>query len=99
MATDVFISDFYCTQCGNKIIPLPRKVSKQHEPGHLKNLYCFHCKKEVNAVEIRPFGKYTVEEFKIEYKMGNFNENGKRKEPYKQCLVKYYKKEENKNDI
>lgn len=49
------ISDFHCTLCGAKGMPIPRKMSKQREAKHLKKLYCLHCKKETNHVEIRPF--------------------------------------------
>lgn len=91
MSKEIFISDFYCTKCGRKTYPLARKVSRQHEPGHLKNMWCPYCEEERNCVEIRPFGQYTLEEFKIEYSMGNFDETGKRKESYKQCIARYYK--------
>ena len=47
------ISEFYCTVCGNKGIPLPRSYSSQRNKSHLKKLYCTHCRKETNHVEIR----------------------------------------------
>lgn len=59
------ISDFYCVKCGNKGMPVPRKMSKQREAGHLKKLYCIHCKMFTNHVEIRPFDlNYTVDNLK-----------------------------------
>jgi len=86
----VNFSDFYCTCCGKKGIPIIRKVGKEKEPGHLKKLFCLYCNEEKNMVEIRPNGKYTLEDFEIEYKGGNFI-NGERKKPYKQFLLEYYK--------
>ena len=77
MGKEVIISDFYCTECGHRGIPLPRDKSKIREGGHLKKLYCMYCQKQVNHVEIRPFGKYTYEDFIREFNSGKF-EKGKR---------------------
>jgi hypothetical protein len=52
MSRAVTYSNFYCTQCTNKI-SLPRKNSKQRERNHLKNIYCIKCKEEVNHYEVR----------------------------------------------
>ncbi len=49
------ISTFKCTVCGKEGIPISRKQSNQREFGHLKKIYCIHCKKETNHVEIREF--------------------------------------------
>ncbi len=49
------ISTFKCTVCGKEGIPISRKQSNQRESGHLKKIYCVHCKKETNHVEIREF--------------------------------------------
>lgn len=68
---DTTISDFYCVVCGSKGIPLPR-TGRQREPGHLKKLWCPHCQKETNHVEIRPFGSYRYEDFKEEWDLGRF---------------------------
>lgn len=65
-------SDFYCTECGNKGIPIMRRPGGQREAGHLKNLYCIHCRKETNHAEIRPFGSYTYEDFEMEFRLGRF---------------------------
>ena len=64
------LSDFYCTECGQKGINIARKNGQQREPGHLKKLYCIHCKKETNHVEVRPYGEYNYEDFELEYKLG-----------------------------
>lgn len=42
---------FFCTNCGKEGLPLPRRVSHQHEKGHLKKLYCPWCKQEFNHWE------------------------------------------------
>lgn len=78
------LSNFYCTHCGKQVYSLPRQVGAQREPGHLKTLYCIYCRDEYNCVEIRPFGKYTYENFRQEYEGKNFDENGMRKLPYLQ---------------
>lgn len=94
MKSNFYISDFYCTRCKQRM-QLPRQVSRQHEPGHLKNIWCPRCQKEVNFVEVKPFGSYTSEIFNIEYQMNNFDDSGKRKESYRQCLARYYREREN----
>ena len=73
MKTNNFLpSDFYCTECGRKGIPIIRIVGKEREAGHLKKLYCLYCQKETNHAEIRPFGKYNKEDFKKEFRLGRF---------------------------
>ena len=70
----------YCTQCGNKNIPIPRKKSKERESGHLKKMYCIYCKQMTNMVEVRGFGSgYTKEDFELEFKLNNFTKEGTRK--------------------
>lgn len=73
------ISEFYCTYCGKKGLPVIRKEGRKREGGHLKKLYCLNCQKETNHVEICPNSDYTYENFLQEYSNGNFI-NGLRKE-------------------
>jgi hypothetical protein len=80
------ISKFYCTQCGREGIPIPRKDGRNREPGHLKRLYCINCKKEHNFVEVKPFGKYSYEDFQKEFNEKNFTEEGERIKPWKSSL-------------
>lgn len=87
--SNVTISSFYCTQCGSKGIPLPRKISRTKEPGHLKKLYCLKCGKETNHAECRGFGQYDYAQFLIEYNYGNFTKEGLRKEPWKQFIAEW----------
>lgn len=70
-------SEFYCTECGNKGIPIARKAGQHKEPGHLKKLYCLHCQKETNHAEIRPYGAYDYEDFEEEFRLGRFFEGKK----------------------
>lgn len=66
------ISDFYCTECGKKGLPIARRAGAQRESGHLKKLYCIYCGREVNHAEVRPFGEYNYEDFKMEFELGRF---------------------------
>ena len=83
----MLISNFYCTKCGHKGIPIARKENQMREPGHLKKLYCLYCGQEVNHVECKEFSKYTHEDFLIEFNGHNFNENGERQLPWRQFLA------------
>lgn len=65
-------SEFYCTKCGQRGIPIARRAGIQREAGHLKKLYCLHCREETNHAEIRPFGSYNYEDFYEEFKLGRF---------------------------
>ena len=85
---NIILSDFYCTRCGNKGIPVFRTVGQEREPGHLKKLFCLNCQDEVNMVEVRSIGKYNLDDFWIEYEYKNFDENGNRIEPWKQFVAK-----------
>lgn len=67
-------SRFFCTECGNEGIPIMRPAGQQREPGHLKKLYCIHCKKEVNHAEVREIGGYTEEDFRKEFELGRFKD-------------------------
>lgn len=65
-------SEFYCTYCGKRGIPIARKAGQQREPGHLKRLFCLTCQKVTNHAEIRPFGNYTLDDFNEEFELGRF---------------------------
>lgn len=79
---NVIMSEFYCTQCGKKGLPIWRKKGSEREGGHLKKIFCFNCQKETNHCECKPFTKYSYEDFKIEFEYKNFDETGKRIRPY-----------------
>ena len=94
----VTTSEFYCTKCGGRGIPIARRVGKQREAGHLKKLYCIYCKEEWNFAEVRPFGDYDYEDFLMEFRNGNFDIEGQRKLPYRQFLAGLREKEELNNE-
>lgn len=70
----VFISDFYCTECGKKGIPIPRMKGQERGSGHLKSLFCLTCQKETNHCEIvsEKGSGYNYETFVKEFKLGRF---------------------------
>ena len=84
----ITLSDFYCTRCGNKGIPIFRIAGQERSPGHLKKIFCLYCQKETNMVEVKPIGKYNLDDFWIEYEYNNFDQEGNRKEPWKQFVAK-----------
>lgn len=84
MARNYLISDFYCTGCGQKGMPVHRKTGQARENGHLKRIYCIYCGRDINMAEVKPFGKYQLSDFKLEFSYGNFDEEGNRIQPYKQ---------------
>lgn len=85
------ISDFYCTQCGLKGVPILRTAGREREPGHLKKLFCLNCQKECNMVEIKPRGKYDLDDFLIEFNYGNFDKEGNRKEGWRTFIAQIKK--------
>ena len=76
--------EFYCTCCGNRqLFNIPRPTAKQRPAGHLKRMFCFKCKKEVNFVECKPFSnKYNYNDFLLEFYGKNFDEEGNRIQEY-----------------
>lgn len=86
-------NDFYCCECGNKGIPIARKINKIKEPGHLKKIFCLNCNKETNHVECRELNGYTYKDFLFEFEKGNF-ENGLRILPYGKFRAKIHNNEE-----
>lgn len=79
---NIIMSEFYCTQCGQKGIPVWRKSGNEREAGHLKKLWCLHCGQETNHAECKPFTHYEYEDFLVEFEYGNFTEDGQRKQSY-----------------
>lgn len=62
--------DFYCINCGQLALSLPRSGAQQRERFHRKRLYCFHCKKEINCIECKT--EKDVFDFKIIFEKGEF---------------------------
>ena len=78
----MILNDFYCTQCGNKSVPVWRQKGAEREAGHLKKLFCLTCRKDTNHAECVPNSKYTKEDFWTEYYNNNFDKEGNRVRPY-----------------
>lgn len=79
---NIVMSEFYCTQCGTKGLPVWRRRGNEREAGHLKKLYCLKCGKETNHAECKEYTHYQFEDFKTEFEYGNFTEEGIRKQKY-----------------
>lgn len=78
----ILTDEFYCTQCGNKGIPIVRQTGSERAAGHLKRIYCLKCQKETNHAECKPYSHYSYEDFKFEFENGNFDKKGNRKMKY-----------------
>lgn len=50
-----------CPECGT-VSYIFRQAGKQRKAGHLKKLYCYKCKKDVNQVEVRDPSEFYVDE-------------------------------------
>jgi hypothetical protein len=72
--------DFYCVNCGNKGLPLSRKKGFQHGKFHLKKLYCFHCKQELNHIECK--NPVEVEEFRKNFEKGVYKDEAEKSLSY-----------------
>ena len=44
---------FCCIGCGNPGIPIQRDRGHNRSRFHRKKLWCYHCKQEVNHVEVK----------------------------------------------
>ena len=82
MGRNLIMSDFYCTRCGSKGLPVWRKTGAEREAGHLKKLWCLRCRQETNHVECKPFTHYEYKDFVTEFEYDNFTEDGQRKRMY-----------------
>lgn len=48
---------FYCTKCGNRGIPIMRMAKQLRPHAHKKRLYCVHCKRVTNHIEMKFYDK------------------------------------------
>ena len=78
----ILTNEFYCTQCGEKGIPVARRTGSERKAGHLKKLYCLKCQAETNHVECKPYSHYTHEDFLLEFNNNNFDKKGQRRQKY-----------------
>jgi hypothetical protein len=64
--------EFYCINCGERGIPLSRKVGQIHGKNHRKKLYCPNCRNTVNHIECRNFEE--VNKFKENFVNGVYKD-------------------------
>lgn len=65
-------NDFYCLNCGNRSMTLPRTRGFLHEKGHRKKLWCCQCGKYLNHIEVN--NDEEAFEFKEAFERGDFME-------------------------
>lgn len=58
------MSDLVCTECG-EVMKIPRKEIR--ETHHIKDMYCYRCKKETKFIEVRD-----VEQFKKKIEFADY---------------------------
>lgn len=46
------LSNLKCGKC-NSVFPIQRKKSNQRKIDHIKDLYCFSCKKRTKHIELK----------------------------------------------
>ncbi|MBR6516760.1 MAG: hypothetical protein IKT40_07855 [Bacilli bacterium] len=66
------IYHYYCTNCGHEVIPISRKKSKTRKDGHLKKMYCPHCKEYQNTYQCSSPEEH--DKFIEKFKNGEFKE-------------------------
>lgn len=83
-------TEFYCTLCGSKGIPIARRGGAKREAGHLKKLFCLTCQTETNHAEAQEYTHYSHRDFEFEFKNGNFSADGSRILPYGEFRTKMH---------
>lgn len=68
-------SRFFCMNCGEEGLPLPRKTGKQRKSFHRKKIYCYHCQNTVNHIECKT--DEDVRKFKEDFKNGVYADEAK----------------------
>lgn len=68
-------SRFFCLNCGEETITLPRKQSKQRKSFHRKKLYCYHCQNTINCIECK--NDEDIRVFKEDFKNGVYANEAK----------------------
>lgn len=70
------IHDFYCINCGEKGLALPRRDSLKKGKFHRKNIWCPHCKMDTIHIECR--NDEEVAKFKEDFKDGVYNDENEK---------------------
>ena len=68
----IIYHSFYCINCGNKVLDLPRNRGHLHGKFHRKKLYCPYCKAEINCVECH--SDEDIYDFKLDFEKGLFKD-------------------------
>lgn len=63
---------FYCMNCGNKVLDIPRNRGYLKGRQHCKRLFCFNCQVECNCVEC--YDDEDVFNFKEDFEEGKYKE-------------------------
>ena len=58
--TRVIISDLVCLECGN-VNSIYRKLNSQRPVSHIKDLWCYKCKKNTKHYEVHNIDKFMNE--------------------------------------
>ena len=66
---------FFCLNCGEEGIPLPRKRGQQRKSFHRKKMYCIHCHNTVNHIECK--SSEEAQKFKQEFGEGVYIDEAK----------------------
>ena len=66
------LHDFYCMNCGQRTMTLPRNVAKKKEKFHRKKLYCPYCQITINQIECR--NDWEAYEFKQDFEAGAYKD-------------------------
>lgn len=69
------LNSFYCLQCGEKSMELPRRRGYKYKKFHRKKLWCPKCGTTINHVECRNEGE--ILEFKENFANGDYVEEAK----------------------
>ena len=57
-------SDLICSECGSKMI-IPRNLNNRREKYHIKDIYCYKCKKTTKHIEVE---NLDIVKKKLQYK-------------------------------
>lgn len=83
------LHDFYCLDCGQKSLTLPRQSGHLHKKFHRKKLYCRNCKCYINHIECR--NDFEVWEFEDKWRNGTYIDEA--------AASREYGKEDNNYDL
>lgn len=66
-----FVStDLVCPECGN-VTTIQRKMSKEKQEGHIKDLYCYKCQKLTKQYEVKDVSIFLEKNRDDSFEKGN----------------------------